>query len=138
MAPKIFGFGFLGQRFDHGLGALHALAENISQHGAAREIMLIDQHDLVVMRQHAFGATLPQGIRLSLWSMLPQKFIKTKGLVWPMDGLDVGTGHHLAICNQVQIPPGDAEGDIEVMVKADNNAPFAIMMDPVALDHLLR
>ena len=56
MAPKIYALGFLGQRFDHGLGALHALAENISHDGERVTLCLVDQHDLVVMRQHAFSA----------------------------------------------------------------------------------
>lgn len=136
-APKIFAFGFLGKRFDHSLGALHALAANTISHGDQRDIILLDSHDVVVMRQHIFQKTLPQGIRLSLWSMLPQRFTKTKGLVWPMDGLEVGTGFNLALCNQVIIPPEETAGDIDVEAHADNDAPFAVLMAPEAWTYFL-
>ena len=134
-APKIYALGFLGKRTDHSLGALHVLAEYLIAHDGERALILVDPYELVVMQRRAFSKKLPQGIRLSFHSMLPQRFMKTKGLVWPMNGFDVGTGFNLAICNQVIIPPGEAEGDIQVEAHTDNDAPFAVLMDPSALSH---
>ena len=86
-APKIFAFGFLGKRFDHGLGALHALAANTISHGDQRDIILFDSHDVVVMRQHYFQKTLPQGIGFHYGRCCPSALPKPKGwfgrwMVW--------------------------------------------------------
>ena len=131
-APKIFGFGFLGQRLDHSLATLHALSEN-----PKKNIILIDPFDIVVMAQGQFIAPLPQGIRLSIWSMTPQRFDHSKGLVWPVDGLEIGAGQSLATSNQVIIPHGDMSHDVQVEIISEDQHPFAVIMAPEALTCLL-
>jgi thiamine pyrophosphokinase len=130
-APAIYGFGILGRRFDHSLAAMHAMVQHQD-----KNIMLIDPYDLVVMASGRYMATLPQGIRLSLWSMTPQRFKTGKGLVWPIDGLEVGIGRILATSNQVVGSTDGKAHDIEVEIVAEKDLPFAVLLAPEAFDSL--
>ena len=126
-APKIYGFGFLGKRMDHALATLHAIAEHHQ-----KDIVLVDSNDIAVMVVGRFNATLPQGIRLSIWSMLPQRFTASKGLIWPLDGLDIGVGKTLGTSNQV-IRVDEKGADIGVMIVAEGAYPFLVMVAPEGL-----
>ena len=127
-APKIYAFGFLGNRMDHSLAALHALAER--QHS---DIVLIDPYDIAVMVHGSFHASLPQGSRFSIWSMKPQRFIASKGLVYPLDGLDIGVGQTLGTSNQVVIPADEQAGLVDVSIITEGQAPYLVMMAPECL-----
>jgi thiamine pyrophosphokinase len=132
-APVIYGFGFLGRRFDHSLAAMHALTQNQD-----RNIILIDPHDLVVVTSGRYTATLPRGLRLSLWSPHPQRFKTSRGLLWPLDGLEVGVGRILGTSNQVTEAGGGGAGDIEVEIVAETDLPFAVLLAPEAFGHLVQ
>ena len=131
-APKIFGFGFLGKRLDHSLAALHVMAG--SDHS---DIVLIDPFDIAIMVKGQFDAQLPQGSRISLYAMMPQRFLASKGLVYPLDGLDIGIGQTLATSNQVVIPADEQAGDIAVSITPEGEHPYLLMIAPEGLNAVI-
>ncbi len=98
-SPLILGFGFLGHRLDHSLAALHVLVGKPAH--AIGRIVLIDPHDAVMFVKGGLSLSLPPLARLSLWPLTRQSFIRSEGLIWPLDGLTLGAGAGLGTSNQV-------------------------------------
>ncbi len=136
-APQIYGFGFLGKRLDHSLGALHVMAAA----PAMTHIMLIDPYDVVIMAQGRFAQHLPQEMRISIWPMQQQRFSSSKGLRWPLDSLTLGPGHSLGTSNEVDghevVSVAGLSKDVMVEITAEDPSPFAVMMPPEAASYLL-
>ncbi|MCW1950778.1 MAG: thiamine diphosphokinase [Octadecabacter sp.] len=80
-APVVLGLGFLGERFDHSLAALHVLLKY-----RARPVVLIGDQDVVFICPPKIALTLPVGMRISLMPITPSR-VDTDGLKWDvLDG----------------------------------------------------
>mgnify|MGYP001062695453 CR=1 FL=1 len=115
-APLIIGLAFLEARFDHSLAALHALMR--LDHD--RPVMLVGAHDVLVRVKGDFAATLPVGSRFSIWPLGRQKFSQSRGLKWPLDGLDMAAGKIIGTSNQVS--------DSTVEITASTGDGYAVIM----------
>jgi len=111
-APLIVGFGFLDGRLDHTLAAIHALAALPHD----RPIMLVGAHDVLVRLRGDLAFPASAGERVSLWPLGPQRFTRSSGLQWPLDGLDMAPGQFVGTSN---IATG---GMVEIIADADANA----------------
>ena len=127
-APQVLAFGFLGQRMDHSLASLHALANA----RADMMMVLLDRHDAVVFCRGDFSADLPAGTRLSIWPLRRQEFIASQGLVWPLDRLSLEPGGVLGTSNQVA-PEGHHQ-DVTVTIKRGEGDGFFVLTE----SHLAR
>jgi thiamine pyrophosphokinase len=115
-APLIIGLAFLEARFDHSLAALHALMRL----GHDRPVMLVGAQDVLVRVKGDFSATLPVGSRFSIWPLGRQKFSQSRGLKWPLDGLDMAAGKVIGTSNQVS--------DSTVEITASTGDGYAVIM----------
>ena len=96
-APIIIGFGFLGARHDHMLGALHALASLAK----SLPVILVGPEDVMMRVRGDCQFHLPIDTRFSLWPLGRQNFIQSQGLAWPVDGLTMEIGKQGGTSNRV-------------------------------------
>ncbi|WP_439141448.1 thiamine diphosphokinase [Pseudooctadecabacter sp.] len=74
-APLIVGVGFLGQRLDHAMAALHVLQKY------DRPVVLLGEDDLAFVVPGQITMTVPVGLRISLMP-LAAPVVTTQGLRW--------------------------------------------------------
>lgn len=111
LAPLVIGVGFLDGRVDHTLAVLNVLARQ----PRARRVLLLGAHDVMLRLDGDFTVTLDPGTRLSVWPLWRQGFVRSDGLEWPLDGLDMAAGARTGTSNRVtdgavSIAVGDGDG----------------------------
>ena len=125
IAPLIVGFCFLEGRLDHTLAVIHALAAAAHD----RPIMLVGTNDMLVRMRGDFAFPAAAGERVSVWPLGPQRFTRSNGLQWPLDGLEMAPGQLVGTSN---ITTG---GMVEIM--ADDGAGYAVIRPAAAAASLL-
>ena len=100
VAPLIVGVGFIGGRFDHSLGVMHALAATANQ----SNLLLTGADDIILSTKGNIKMRLPVGIRFSIVPLVRQSFIASSGLAWPLDGLHMEFGNAIGISNRICDP----------------------------------
>ena len=98
-APLIIGVGFLGDRFDHALGALHVL-----QKFADQPIVLVGEYDVVFMAPAHLTLDRPVGERVSLMP-LPEARVETLGLKWDVTDAAMSLEAFIGTLNEVAQSP---------------------------------
>lgn len=93
-APFILGLGFTGPRFDHTLAAWNALAKYPD-----RACILIGTRDLAFLAPRRLAIDLDPGARLSVFPLAPVRG-RSRGLRWPIDGLDLSPTGRIATSNE--------------------------------------
>jgi len=92
-APLYLAVGFTGRRIDHTLAVFHTLLRY-----PAKRIVLIGEHEVCALAPP--GATLrlavTPGARVSIYPLLPVTATRSRGLVWPIDGLALAPGTRIA------------------------------------------
>ncbi|MEC8642488.1 MAG: thiamine diphosphokinase [Pseudomonadota bacterium] len=124
-APLIIGFGFLDARLDHTLAALHALMA--VPHDAP--IMLIGASDMLLRVRGDVTFRANAGERVSIWPLGNQRFLRSCGLRWPLDGLEMGAGHLVGTSNAAK------GGDVEIIADAGDG--YAVILPVAAAPSLL-
>ena len=119
IAPLIIGFGFLDARLDHTLAAMHALAA--VPHGSP--IMLIGTSDMLLRLRGDVTFPATAGERVSIWPLGTQRFQRSRGLRWPLDGLEMVPGGLVGTSN---VATG---GNVEITADAGDG--YAVIL-PVA------
>ena len=114
-APLIVGVGFLDGRLDHSLAALDAMAR--LDHD--RPILLAGSYDVVLRLRGNTELLIDRGIRVSIWPLGSQHFIRSQGLDWPLDDLTMQVGHRTGISNRtnaktVSITAGKGDGYVVI------------------------
>jgi thiamine pyrophosphokinase len=97
-APLFLGLGFLGGRLDHELAVLSSLVQR-----AGKNVVLLGCEDLVFHHPAAAGALkldLEPGTRFSLFPLRPVTGT-SRGLHWPIDGLNLAPGGAIGTSNRV-------------------------------------
>ncbi|RZO28534.1 MAG: thiamine diphosphokinase [SAR116 cluster bacterium] len=123
-APLIVGFGFLDARLDHTLAAIHALAAVPHD----RPIMLVGTTDMLLRLRGDIAFPAIAGERVSIWPLGPQRFHRSSGLRWSLDGLEMAPGQMVGTSNV-------ATGDVEII--ADGGAGYAVIRPAAAAASLL-
>ena len=109
-APSYIALGFSGRRLDHTLANLHVMAKHVSSHS----VMLVGEHDVVVVCDRDITIDLPQALRLSLFPLTPVAFAGSTGLRYSLSGLHMAIGEMVGTSNTVSSSPVEiikAEGD---------------------------
>jgi thiamine pyrophosphokinase len=97
-APFVLALGFAGARQDHGLAALNTLVRR-----RAQPCILIGPKDVVFAAPDRITLDLRPGDVLSLFPMAPVRG-ESRGLVWPIDGLDLAPDGMIGTSNRVAAP----------------------------------
>lgn len=126
-APVYLAFGFLGQRFDHSLAALHCLAK----YRASKSVVLVDLVDLMFIPTVPLNIELDPGSRFSIYPIAPVSFLESAGLRYPLDGLTLEAGVTIGTSNtvtetRVSVTPKNAESGDYMVVIANTNLPRVI------------
>ena len=121
-APFFVGVGFIGQRQDHTLAALHSLTAD------PRPVMLLGASDVCFAADGELSLVLPVGARFSIFPMRAIRTSGGAGLKWPLDGLEMEAGSQIGTSNEVASP--------NVSVKFDRSG-AVIFLDPDQLEAAL-
>lgn len=97
-APMILGVGLLGARIDHQLAALSALLAHPHQ-----PCLLLGSHDIAFAAPPQIALELPVGSRLSLYPLATVTG-RSRGLEWPIDGLELSPAGQIGTSNRVTGP----------------------------------
>lgn len=124
-APFIIGFGFLDGRLDHTLAAMHALAAATHD----RPILLVGSTDMLLRVRGDISFSVTPGERVSIWPLGTQRFRRSTGLRWPLDGLEMTPGGLIGASNV-------ATGDM-VDIHADGGGGYAVIRPVAAAASLL-
>lgn len=94
-APFTLALGFTGARIDHGLAVFNTLVRH-----ADRRCLVIGPRDVVFHAPAVLDLTLKPGDRLSLF---PLRAVtgRSRGLEWPIDGLDFAPDGMIGTSNRV-------------------------------------
>lgn len=133
-APLIIGAGFLEGRFDHALGAIHALM--MLRHD--RPVMLIGNQDLVLRLQGDVRLSLDPGTRISVWPLGRQKFAASTGLKWPIDGMEMMPGRLVGTSNEVNASTIEIRTSPDAKAGSVTNDGYALILPILAMDTVLR
>lgn len=100
-APLILGLGFAGGRLDHTLAAMSTLVRR-----SDRRVVLLAEGQLCFLTPPELGLALAPGSLVSLYPMVPLG-CRSRGLVWPTDGLRLAPGGVIGTSNRVADPAPD-------------------------------
>jgi len=95
-APLMLGVGFMGKRLDHKLAALAGLVR-----APGRRCILVGPNDIAFLCPPELRVALDPGSRFSLFPMGPVRGA-SRGLTWPIDGIDFLPGGRLGTSNRVE------------------------------------
>lgn len=118
-ASVTIALGMMGKRFDHGLAALDAVARR----GRNRAIILVDEVDIALGLDHAFGFAVPPGTRVSIHPLTPTRFTRSTGLKYPLDGLLLAPGVRTGTSNEASAPVFSIEP------QAGDNGVFLLILE---------
>lgn len=100
-APLYLAVGFTGRRLDHTLAVLHALLRY-----ADKRVVLVGKHEVSALAPP--GATLrltvTPGARVSIFPLLPVTATHSRGLAWPVDGMEMAPDRKIGTSNQAVHP----------------------------------
>jgi thiamine pyrophosphokinase len=124
-APLYLAVGFTGRRLDHSLAVLHALLRY-----AEKRVVLVGEHEVSALAPP--GATLrlklTPGARVSIFPLLPVRATHSRGLAWPVDGLELAAGAKIGTSNQATQP---------IIELAFDGPGALVMLEPAALGALV-
>jgi len=124
-APLYLAVGFTGQRTDHMLAVLHALLAY-----PEKRVVLVGEHDVsaLVPPGEVLRLSVRPGMRVSLYPLMPVTGTHSRGLSWPIEGLELAPGRRIGTSNQASQPVielgFDRTGAL-VMLEADALAALA-------------
>lgn len=126
-APLYLAFGFLGQRLDHSLAALHCL----TKYRTRKSIVLIDRVDLMFAPTVPLSIDLPQNIRFSINPLAPVTFQSSTGLRYPLDGLTLQAGVAIGTSNTV------TGTTVKLIPENAERADYLVIVPNTAVGHVL-
>ena len=100
-APLYLAAGFTGGRVDHGLSALHVL---LRYH--QKRVVLISASEAMALAPPGVAMRLKvtPGSTVSVYPLLPVRAAHSKGLTWPLEGLDLAPGQRAGTSNVATQP----------------------------------
>jgi len=118
-APVTLALGMTGGRFDHTLAALHAVA----RHAAERRIILIDGHDLAMGVSGSIEFEIDVGARVSVYPLGRTRFARSRGLLYPLDGLDLAQGKMIGTSNRAEAR------EVSISVESAQDDPWLLILE---------
>jgi thiamine pyrophosphokinase len=123
-APYVLGLGFTGARVDHLLAVWNALVRH-----PGRRCLILGRDDVAFAAPRALRLDLTPGTRISLFPMVPLAG-SSRGLLWPIDGLEMSPGGRIGTSNQATGPVDlafDSEGMLVILPRSDLPAAIAAL-----------
>ena len=107
-APFYVAVGFTGGRVDHSLAVLHVLLSYRD-----RPIVVVGEAEVsaLIPPGRRLRIAVEPGERVSLYPLVPVRPGRSRGLVWPIDGLDMAPGHRIGTSNEAAGPVVEIEYD---------------------------
>jgi thiamine pyrophosphokinase len=127
VAPVTIALGMSGQRLDHTLAALDAMA----RYGADRHIILVDESDLALAVAGSFSFAVTTGARVSVHPLTPTRFARSSGLKYPLDGLRLAPGERTGTSNAAIAP------QISIETEAGDAGVWLLILERCWLDTLV-
>ncbi|WP_290559012.1 thiamine diphosphokinase [Aestuariivita sp.] len=93
-APLVVGLGFMGPRLDHQLAAFHALMRCADQ-----RCVLVGETQVAFLCPPELHLALPVGALVSVFPLCAVS-ARSKGVEWPLDGLDLAPGRVIGTSNR--------------------------------------
>lgn len=124
-APVTLALGMTGKRLDHTLAALSA----VLQVAPDRPTLLVDEVDVALTLTGPFGLDAQHRERVSVHPLLPIRFRRSTGLLYPLDGLTLEPGGLLGSSNE------GMGGPIEIVPA--NDTPWMLILGRQRLWDLL-
>ena len=100
-APLYLAAGFTGGRVDHSLSALHVLLRY-----REKKVVLVGMSEAMALAppDAAIRLKVAPGSKVSIYPLLPVKALHSRGLAWPLDGLDFAAGQRAGTSNTATQP----------------------------------
>lgn len=100
-APLYLAVGFTGRRVDHMLAVFHALLRY-----PAKRVVLMGEHEVSALARpgERLRLAVSPGARVSIFPLLPVRATHSRGLVWPVEGLEMAPGHRIGTSNEASQP----------------------------------
>jgi thiamine pyrophosphokinase len=95
-APVTIALGMTGKRFDHTLAALDA----VTKYAKDRVIILVDESDIAMALTGPFSFEVAPRERVSVHSLLPQRFKRSIGLKYSLDSVRLAPGERTGTSNE--------------------------------------
>ena len=114
-APLFIGVGFLGGRLDHTLAALSVLL----QHADTR-VVLLGEKDVAFVAPPEWAISVEPGARASFYPLMPCRGVASRGLRWPVEGLEMRAGGQIGTSNEA----------VEARISASFDPPGAVTILP--------
>lgn len=124
-APVTIALGMTGRRFDHTLSAISAA----TRFARERRIILSDEHDVALAVSGAFAFRLPRGERVSVYPLAPIDFVRSEGLLYPLDGLHLEQGGLIGTSNQALTE--------SIGIEPEDDTPWLLIVEKSHLPALL-
>ncbi len=121
-APLVLGVGFMGDRLDHTLAALHVLLKY-----RETPVILLGEYDLLFIAPPRIQMTLPVGMRFSLMPVTDAR-VETRGFKWDVTDGAMSMRDFIGSSNEVAAP----------VVEIHAMGGLAVILPPVALDATVR
>jgi len=127
-APLYLALGFIGNRLDHTLAALNALAKTISD----KSVILVAEDDVVIVCRGDFSMTLSVGMRLSIFPLEQIQFSASVGLRYALHGLTLAPTSMVGVSNEV------SESWVHIEVEpVSSSGIYAVILPVSSLDQVL-
>lgn len=114
-APFYIATGFTGRRVDHTLAVFHAMLA----HPESRVILLGELEVIALLpARQTLTLELAQDAIVSIFPLSPVKGLRSSGLLWPVEGLEMVPGKQIGTSNKATQP------DVSVAVDNDGALVF--------------
>ena len=105
-APLYLGVGFTARRVDHMLAVFHGMLARPEK----RVVLLGEADAIALVPPCGIRLDMRPGTRVSVFPLTPVRAVRSDGLEWPLDDLDLRVGRQVgtsnrAIAEQVEIVP---------------------------------
>jgi len=118
VAPLYFAMGFTGRRLDHTLASLHVVAKYSIQ----KRVVLMGEDDIVFVCRNTQQITLNRGMRFSIYPLEPVKFLRSSGLLYPLDGLTLAPTAMIGTSNEV------IDEQVTLETEPENRGAYAVIL----------
>lgn len=126
-APLYICLGMMGKRFDHSLAALHAA----QKYGAEKNLILMDQTDVIAVVSGTVEFSVPVGTRVSVYPLAPTQMDYSYGLEYPLNGLTLAQGELIGTSNCAN------KNQVKIVQDKTAPKPFLLILPNEYLDALI-
>jgi len=119
-APFYIAAGFAGGRADHMLAVFHTMLALPD-----KRVVVLGEHDAIALipPRHALEVAVTPGVRVSLFPLRPVTCLRSAGLHWPVDGMEMAPGVQSGTSNRAagpQIMVETAEAGLLILLPPDH------------------